>query len=78
MLTIILQQLITVGINFLDNLIIGGFGETQIAAAAFGNQLTIFTRKYTAPKNASEPDFDSRSSKTVPFSPAAGLQWASM
>ncbi len=38
MLPVILQQLITVGINFLDNLMIGGFGETQIAAAAFGNQ----------------------------------------
>lgn len=33
-----LQQLINIGINFLDNLMIGGFGETQIAAAAFGNQ----------------------------------------
>ena len=38
MLPVILQQLITVGINFLDNLMIGGFGETQISAAAFGNQ----------------------------------------
>ncbi len=38
MAPVILQQLITVGINFLDNLMIGGFGETQISAAAFGNQ----------------------------------------
>ena len=38
MLPIILQQMITIGINFLDNLMVGGFGETQIAAAAFGNQ----------------------------------------
>lgn len=33
-----LQQMINIGINFLDNLMIGGFGETQIAAASFGNQ----------------------------------------
>ncbi|MGN0968864.1 MAG: MATE family efflux transporter [Oscillospiraceae bacterium] len=38
MAPVALQQLITVGINFLDNLMIGGFGETQIAAASFGNQ----------------------------------------
>ena len=38
MLPVVLQQLITIGINFLDNLMVGGFGETQIAAAAFGNQ----------------------------------------
>ena len=38
MLPIILQQLITIGINFLDNLMIGGFGEVSIAAAAFSNQ----------------------------------------
>lgn len=38
MLPVILQQLITIGINFLDNLMVGGFGETQISAAAFGNQ----------------------------------------
>ena len=38
MLPIVLQQFITIGINFLDNLMVGGFGETQIAAAAFGNQ----------------------------------------
>ena len=38
MAPVILQQLITVGVNFMDNLMIGGFGETQIAAASFGNQ----------------------------------------
>ena len=38
MLPVILQQLITIGINFMDNLMVGSFGETQIAAAAFGNQ----------------------------------------
>jgi len=36
---VVLQQLITVGINFLDNIMIGSFGETTIAAAAFGNQI---------------------------------------
>ena len=39
---VMLQQLITVGINFLDNLMIGPFGETSIAAAAFGNQIYNF------------------------------------
>ena len=38
MLPVILQQLITIGINFLDNLMIGSFGEVSIAAASFGNQ----------------------------------------
>ena len=38
MLPVILQQLITIGINFMDNLMIGSFGETAIAAASFGNQ----------------------------------------
>lgn len=38
MVPIVLQQLITTGVNFMDNLMIGSFGETQIAAAAFGNQ----------------------------------------
>jgi len=38
-LPVVLQQLITVGINFLDNIMIGSFGETTIAAAAFGNQI---------------------------------------
>ncbi len=42
MLPVILQQLITVGINFLDNLMIGSFGETPIAAAAFANQTYAF------------------------------------
>ncbi len=39
MLPVVLQQLITIGINFMDNLMIGTFGETPIAAAAFGNQI---------------------------------------
>jgi len=38
MLPVILQQLISVGINFMDNLMVGSFGEAQISAAAFGNQ----------------------------------------
>jgi len=38
MLPVILQQLISIGINFMDNLMVGSFGETQIAAAALGNQ----------------------------------------
>ena len=42
MLPVILQQLITIGINFLDNLMIGSFGETAIAAASFGNQVYAF------------------------------------
>lgn len=42
MLPVVLQQLITIGINFLDNLMIGGFGETQIAAASFSNQFYSF------------------------------------
>ena len=42
MLPVILQQLITIGINFMDNLMIGSFGETSIAAAAFGNQVYAF------------------------------------
>lgn len=42
MLPVILQQLITIGINFLDNLMIGSFGEIPIAAAAFGNQAYAF------------------------------------
>ena len=37
-LPVILQSLITIGINFMDNLMVGSFGETQIAAASFGNQ----------------------------------------
>jgi len=35
---VLLQQLITVGINFLDNIMVGSFGEAQIAGVAFGNQ----------------------------------------
>ena len=38
MAPIILQQLISVGVNFMDNLMIGGFGEASIAAASFSNQ----------------------------------------
>ena len=43
MAPIILQQLISVGVNFMDNLMIGGFGEASIAAASFSNQFyTLF------------------------------------
>lgn len=43
MAPVILQQLISVGVNFMDNLMIGGFGETTIAAASFSNQFyTLF------------------------------------
>ena len=35
MAPVVLQQLITVGVNFMDNLMIGGFGETQIAAVTY-------------------------------------------
>lgn len=42
MLPVILQQLITIGVNFLDNVMIGSFGETQIAAASFANQFYSF------------------------------------
>ena len=42
LLPVVLQQLITVGINFLDNLMIGSFGEISIASAAFGNQIYNF------------------------------------
>lgn len=38
MIPVILQQLISVGINFLDNVMIGPFGEYQIASVSFGNQ----------------------------------------
>lgn len=37
MLPVILQQMITMGINFLDNIMIGGFGESSIAGASFSN-----------------------------------------
>lgn len=39
MIPVMLQQLITVGINFLDNIMVGRFGESQIAAASLGNQV---------------------------------------
>ena len=43
MAPIILQQMISVGVNFMDNLMIGGFGEASIAAASFSNQFyTLF------------------------------------
>ena len=38
MIPVILQQLISVGINFLDNVMIGPFGEYQISSVSFGNQ----------------------------------------
>ncbi len=39
MAPIIVQQLISVGINFMDNLMVGSFGETQIAAVSFSDQV---------------------------------------
>ncbi len=42
MIPVVLQQLITIGINFMDNLMIGSFGETSISAAAFANQFYSF------------------------------------
>ena len=43
MAPIILQQLVSVGVNFMDNLMIGGFGEASLAAASFSNQFyTLF------------------------------------
>ena len=42
MALVVLQQLITIGINFLDNIMVGGFGEIQISAVAFGNQFYSF------------------------------------
>ena len=38
LIPVMLQQLITSGINFLDNIMVGSFGETQIAAASLANQ----------------------------------------
>ncbi|MGM9606943.1 MAG: MATE family efflux transporter [Oscillospiraceae bacterium] len=38
MAPVVLQQLITTGVNFMDNLMIGGLGEASISAASFGNQ----------------------------------------
>lgn len=42
MIPVILQQLITIGVNFFDNLMVGSFGEVQIAAASFSNQFYSF------------------------------------
>ncbi len=42
MIPIVLQQLITIGVNFADNLMVGNFGEIQISAAAFSNQFYSF------------------------------------
>lgn len=42
MIPVVLQQLITIGVNFFDNLMIGSFGETSIAAASFSNQFYSF------------------------------------
>ena len=39
LIPVMVQQLISVGINFLDNLMVGSFGETQIAAASLANQV---------------------------------------
>lgn len=38
MMPVIFQQLITMGVNFTDNLMVGNFGEIQISAASFSNQ----------------------------------------
>ncbi len=38
LIPVMLQQLISTGINFLDNIMVGSFGETQIAAASLSNQ----------------------------------------
>ena len=38
LIPVVLQQLITIGVNFLDNIMVGSFGETSISAAAFSNQ----------------------------------------
>ena len=38
LIPVMLQQLITTGINFLDNIMVGSFGETSIAAASLANQ----------------------------------------
>lgn len=42
MVPVVLQQLITIGVNFFDNLMVGSFGEVPIAAAAFSNQFYSF------------------------------------
>ena len=38
LIPVLLQQLITVGINFFDNIMVGSFGEDQIAGASLANQ----------------------------------------
>jgi len=38
LIPVMLQQLISTGINFLDNIMVGSFGETSIAAASLANQ----------------------------------------
>ena len=38
LIPVMVQQLISVGVNFADNLMVGSFGETQIAAASLANQ----------------------------------------
>ena len=38
MAPVVLQQLISVGVNFMDNLMIGGLGEAAISASSFSNQ----------------------------------------
>ena len=38
MLPVVIQQLISLGINFIDNIMIGGLGEDVIAGASFSNQ----------------------------------------
>lgn len=38
LIPVMLQSLITTGINFLDNIMVGSFGETTIAAASLANQ----------------------------------------
>ena len=43
MVPVLVQQIISVGIGFFDNVMIGKFGESQIAAAALSNNFfTIF------------------------------------
>ena len=37
LIPIMLQQLITTGINFFDNIMVGSFGELQIAGASLAN-----------------------------------------
>ena len=38
LIPVMLQQLISVGINFFDNIMVGSFGEAQIGAASLANQ----------------------------------------